>query len=97
MSCRRRLESLGGTHGLAQNPLPKLRLQRIARGQIDRAAKLAAVCDQTRASFRRFPSSPRADACYRVKLIVTVTSTGTGTPFKRVGVYSHCRTASSAA
>jgi len=33
----------------------------------------------------------------RVKLIVTVTSTATGTPFRRVGVYSHCRTASSAA
>ena len=34
---------------------------------------------------------------YGVKLIVTVTRTGTGTPFRRVGVYSHCRTASSAA
>ena len=34
---------------------------------------------------------------YRVKLIVTVTRTGTGTPFRRVGVYCHCRTASSAA
>ena len=44
-----------------------------------------------------FPSSHRADAYYRVKLIVTVTRTGTGTPFRRVGVYSHCRTASSAA
>jgi len=29
------------------------------------------------------------DASYRVKLIVTVTTTGTGTPFKSVGVYSH--------
>ena len=37
------------------------------------------------------------NAYYRVKLIVTVTRTGTGTPFRRVGVYSHCRTASSAA
>ena len=43
------------------------------------------------------PSSHRADAYCRVKLIVTVTRTGTGTPFKSVGVYSHCRTASSAA
>ena len=34
---------------------------------------------------------------YRVKLIVTLTTTGTGTPFRRVGKYSHCRTASSAA
>jgi hypothetical protein len=37
------------------------------------------------------------DAYYRVKLIVTVTRTGTGTPFRRVGLYSHCRTASNAA
>ena len=59
-----------------------------------REKELAVVA--TRASFRRFPSSHRADA-YRVKLIVTVTRTGTGTPFRRVGVYSHCRTASSAA
>jgi hypothetical protein len=43
------------------------------------------------------PVLHRADADYRVKLIVTVTRTGTGTPFKNVGVYSHCRTASSAA
>jgi len=39
MSCRRRLGSLGGTHGLAQNLLPKLRLQRIARDQIDGATE----------------------------------------------------------
>jgi hypothetical protein len=37
------------------------------------------------------------NAYYRVKLIVTVTRTGTGTPFSSVGVYTHCRTASSAA
>jgi hypothetical protein len=43
------------------------------------------------------PSSHCANADYRVKLIATVMSTGTGTPFRRVGVYSHCRTASSAA
>ena len=40
---------------------------------------------------------PRRCAYCRVKLIVTVMRTGTGTPFSRVGVYSHCRTASSAA
>jgi len=49
------------------------------------------------ASFRRFPSSHRADAYCRVNLTVTVMRTDTGTPFSRVGVYSHCRTASSAA
>ena len=39
----------------------------------------------------------RADTYYRVKEILTVTRTGTGTPFSKVGRYSHCRTASSAA
>jgi hypothetical protein len=33
----------------------------------------------------------------RVKLIVIVVRTGTGTPLSSVGLYSHCRTASSAA
>ncbi len=33
----------------------------------------------------------------KVKFTVTVMMTGTGTPFSSVGVYSHCRTASSAA
>ena len=42
--------------------------------------------DATLASFRRFRSSHRADAYCRVKLTVTVMSTGTGTPFSRVGV-----------
>ena len=37
------------------------------------------------------------DAPYRVKLIVTVMTTGTGTPLRRVGEYSHFITASSAA
>ena len=53
--------------------------------------------EATRACFRRFPSSHRADAYCSLKLIVTVMTTGTGTPFSSVGVYSHCRTASSAA
>jgi hypothetical protein len=35
--------------------------------------------------------------CYGVKLTFTVMTTGTGTPFCTVGVYSHCWTASSAA
>ena len=50
-----------------------------------------------RASFGWFPSLAAVDAYYRLKLIVTVKITGTGTWFRRVGVYSHWRTASSAA
>ena len=53
--------------------------------------------DATRASFRRLASSPDADAYCCLKVIVTVMTTGTGTPFNSVGEYSHCRTASSAA
>jgi len=64
---------------------------RSREGEKSRAPK------QPRASFRRFASCHRANGYYGVKLIVTVTRTGTATPFRRVGVYSHCRTASSAA
>ena len=39
----------------------------------------------------------RRDASYRLKLIVTVMITGTATPLRSVGLYSHWRTASSAA
>ena len=44
------------------------------------------------------PSSREAGERYRsVKLIVIVTTTGTGAPFSSVGVNFHCFTASSAA
>jgi hypothetical protein len=47
---------------------------------------------------RRLLSLPRReDASYLLKLIVTVMITGTATPFRNVGLYSHWRTASSAA
>jgi len=42
------------------------------------------------------PTGSRSSA-YRAKLIRTIVVTGTGTPFRSVGMYSHCRTASSAA
>ena len=42
------------------------------------------------------PTGSRRSA-YRAKLIRTIVVTGTGTPFRSVGMYSHCRTASSAA
>jgi len=53
--------------------------------------------EATRVCFRRSPFPHRADAYCSLKLIVTVMTTGTGAPFRSVGVYSHCRTASSAA
>jgi hypothetical protein len=54
--------------------------------------------EATRASFRRLLALPaRGDASYRLKLIVTVMITGTATPLRSVGLYSHWRTASSAA
>ncbi len=42
-------------------------------------------------------SSRRGEHDCSVKLIVTVITTGTGLPFRSVGVNSHCLTASSAA
>ena len=48
---------------------------------------------------KRRPPACRLDDCgyCRVKLTVTVMMTGTGTPFRSVGVNSHCLTASRAA
>lgn len=46
---------------------------------------------------RRATASAGRPGYRRVKLIETVMTTGTGLPFSSVGLYSHCRTASSAA
>ena len=55
-------------------------------------------CDVSRRCGNSSPLNTEATAsCYRVKLTVMVVRTGTGTPFSSVGMYSHCRMASSAA
>ena len=65
--------------------------------QADRPGKVKVAARRVRASRQILDEEDRNVRRYSWKLIATVIMTGTATPLTRVGAYSHCLTASSAA